>query len=820
MTFDTGTLTEPGFSFGSWTLGYNASIDNYDIFQSNLSSSSTITKDIGNFNLISFDVVFVNNIPGLTPNTLRIASDKGDEYVFTTNSLTTHTLNWIGVNTITLTRIGGNGLGASYDNFVYTNCVEGEIMSLSASPASIAPGESSTITINGNLNSANEWHIYTESCGGTLVGTTNTNTFVVNPSLEDMTYYIRGEDDSSCLDESTISCSTIEILLDDSVPFRYFVKTDGDDNANGLSWDTALQTLQKALELSKATDEIWVTSGTYYPSDYAMGATGVVDNKDFTFHIPNGVAIYGGFNGTETQLSERDWIANPTILSGDINSANDITDNVYHVVFFKDATSTSTVLDGFTIKDGNAINTTTSWTVNGMVIPNERGAGVLQINSNATFSNNIFTNNEANFGAGMFNDNVDSQLNNCTFDSNHIIGAGNGGGIYSTSSSLTAQNSTFTNNTTTFHGAAIYDFQSNTNYVNTTFDSNHSGSHGGAIAIRESTSTFNDCTITNNISDTFGGAIFLQEDANLTFTKCIISNNKSESLGGAIFSSNGISTYINCIISENIGLYLNNNLHSGSVLLADGNYDINFTNCSIIDNGDSAPPKSNRWNFIFNTSSGTIPTSPSYTNLVFNNTVLHVFPTIYPNSWSPADSGFSDLVPFGSNSFTNNPETSLRYPAFTQSSGTLFVDINDADGPDNEFRTLDDGYMPAASSILIDAGNSTYISDPTDITYQPRVFGSSVDVGAYETQGTLSNSNSEFIEDFIVYPNPVKNELVINVQLADFQFRITTIQGQLLTKENIKGLNSHVDCSKLASGIYLLTITQNGSEKVIKFIKE
>ncbi|RZN80270.1 MAG: DUF1565 domain-containing protein, partial [Winogradskyella sp.] len=362
MTFDTGTLTEPGFSFGSWTLGYNASIDNYDIFQSNLSSSSTITKDIGNFNLISFDVVFVNNIPGLTPNTLRIASDKGDEYVFTTNSLTTHTLNWIGVNTITLTRIGGNGLGASYDNFVYTNCVEGEIMSLSASPASIAPGESSTITINGNLNSANEWHIYTESCGGTLVGTTNTNTFVVNPSLEDMTYYIRGEDDSSCLDESTISCSTIEILLDDSVPFRYFVKTDGDDNANGLSWGTALQTLQKALELSKATDEIWVTSGTYYPSDYAMGATGVVDNKDFTFHIPNGVAIYGGFNGTETQLSERDWIANPTILSGDINSANDITDNVYHVVFFKDATSTSTVLDGFTIKDGNAINTTTSWT--------------------------------------------------------------------------------------------------------------------------------------------------------------------------------------------------------------------------------------------------------------------------------------------------------------------------------------------------------------------------------------------------------------------------------------------------------------------------
>ncbi|MFF5993837.1 S-layer homology domain-containing protein [Lysinibacillus sp. KU-BSD001] len=36
--------------------------------------------------------------------------------------------------------------------------------------------------------------------------------------------------------------------------------------------------------------------------------------------MKNGVAIYGGFNGIETTLAERDYKANETILSGDIGA--------------------------------------------------------------------------------------------------------------------------------------------------------------------------------------------------------------------------------------------------------------------------------------------------------------------------------------------------------------------------------------------------------------------------------------------------------------------------------------------------------------------
>jgi hypothetical protein len=35
--------------------------------------------------------------------------------------------------------------------------------------------------------------------------------------------------------------------------------------------------------------------------------------------MKNGVAIYGGFIGNETLLSERNWGANVTILSGEMH---------------------------------------------------------------------------------------------------------------------------------------------------------------------------------------------------------------------------------------------------------------------------------------------------------------------------------------------------------------------------------------------------------------------------------------------------------------------------------------------------------------------
>jgi hypothetical protein len=64
--------------------------------------------------------------------------------------------------------------------------------------------------------------------------------------------------------------------------------------------------------------------------------------------LKSGVAIYGGFNGTETSLSQRDFETNITILSGDVGAVGDYTDNTYHVVTAS-GVDASAILDGFTI---------------------------------------------------------------------------------------------------------------------------------------------------------------------------------------------------------------------------------------------------------------------------------------------------------------------------------------------------------------------------------------------------------------------------------------------------------------------------------------
>ncbi len=65
---------------------------------------------------------------------------------------------------------------------------------------------------------------------------------------------------------------------------------------NGDSWATAYTTLYEALtDAQTSSKDIWVAAGTYYPD--TSGFT--TDIREATFQMINGVAIYGGFAGTE-----------------------------------------------------------------------------------------------------------------------------------------------------------------------------------------------------------------------------------------------------------------------------------------------------------------------------------------------------------------------------------------------------------------------------------------------------------------------------------------------------------------------------------------
>ncbi len=90
-------------------------------------------------------------------------------------------------------------------------------------------------------------------------------------------------------------------------------------------WGATACELQDALTAASSGDQIWVKAGTYKP-DIASP-----NDRSLSFTLISGVEVYGGFAGGETALSQRDPVANVTILSGDINVSPNRFDNSCHV---------------------------------------------------------------------------------------------------------------------------------------------------------------------------------------------------------------------------------------------------------------------------------------------------------------------------------------------------------------------------------------------------------------------------------------------------------------------------------------------------------
>ena len=120
-------------------------------------------------------------------------------------------------------------------------------------------------------------------------------------------------------------------------------------------------------------------AGTYKPT------TGT--DRTATFQLKNGVAVYGGFAGTETLRSQRNPATNVTILSGDL-IGNDVgldhttTTTRYHVV----TGATGATLDGFTITAAMP-TVSLSRTI--------AAAGCTTISSSPTLTNVTFSGNSA-----------------------------------------------------------------------------------------------------------------------------------------------------------------------------------------------------------------------------------------------------------------------------------------------------------------------------------------------------------------------------------------------------------------------------------------
>ncbi|MCB0170954.1 MAG: choice-of-anchor D domain-containing protein, partial [Anaerolineae bacterium] len=248
-----------------------------------------------------------------------------------------------------------------------------------------------------------------------------------------------------------------------------YVDQNAAGNNTGDSWADAFTDLQDGLSLAEvcAPIEVWIATGVYTPG---------LSQSD-TFVLTSGVAVYGGFAATETLRTERDWEANVTVLSGDIDG-NDATDssgvvtdtvyingsNNYHIVTGS-GTDSSAILDGFTLTAGQANST--------------GGGGMYNNNGSPNLTNITFSGNDAaNKGGAMYNGNDSSpSLSNVVFSSN--ASDDDGGAMYNNGSSPSLSSVTFSDNSSFGHGGAMYNINSHPHLSNVTFSANSSGPNSG-----------------------------------------------------------------------------------------------------------------------------------------------------------------------------------------------------------------------------------------------------------------------------------------------------------------------------------------------------
>jgi subtilisin family serine protease/subtilisin-like proprotein convertase family protein len=253
-----------------------------------------------------------------------------------------------------------------------------------------------------------------------------------------------------------------------SVPGILFVDAGATGLNNGSSWTDAFTDLQDALSSTcPGITEIWVAAGTYYPTSGT--------DRNISFVMKNGVAIYGGFEGTEDpltfDLASRDFVANETILSGDIGTLGNNSDNSYTVVTGS-GTDATAAIDGFTISGGNS-NAVSS-------LPTSTGGGMFSSNGSPTVTNCTFTWNSAiGTGGAFFIENGNSILRNNTFISNHANFSG--GAIRYEGGEHIAINNLFAHNTTNLYGSVIGTNTTDYTLINNTFVNNAASDIGTVV---------------------------------------------------------------------------------------------------------------------------------------------------------------------------------------------------------------------------------------------------------------------------------------------------------------------------------------------------
>ncbi len=327
----------------------------------------------------------------------------------------------------------------------------------------------------------------------------------------------------TCLYQASLTFGKISIIYVDSAAMGA---------SDGSSWADAHRHLQDALDDANDSDkpvEIRVAQGVYRP-DRDSAHPGGTRDRSASFGLLDGVVIRGGFGGFAVPNPDALDIARyETILSGDLAGDDAVVldscdllseptraENSYAIVT-AGACSRSAVLDGFTIRAANALNT-------GLESEARAGAGLLLSYYGAdccpSVKNCTFVDNRAGRGAAVVVVGTHPELVRCTFMANAAL-----------------------------DGGAMY----------TTMWRNH---------LEETTSACDlvvrDCLFAGNYARRGGGALYVGNGAPFTVEGCTFRKNRAWE-GGAVYNWNSVSL-VNCLLIHNVASYQGGAIYSGGRL--------------------------------------------------------------------------------------------------------------------------------------------------------------------------------------------------------------------------------------------------------------
>jgi|GEM_PF-1335742 len=414
--------------------------------------------------------------------------------------------------------------------------------------------------------------------------------------------------------------------------------------ANGSTWTNAFPSITNALPAAVAGDEIWVAAGTY--------AGGIL--------MKSGVALYGGFAGTETARSERDPEANPTVIDGR---------NTVSGFFFTNSALPDTRVDGFTVR--NCISTS--------------GAAFRAQIGSPTIANNLVVNCLATvYGSGVYLESSAAVVTNNVFSFNGTDATVAGGAIFATNSTPRLEGNTFSGNRARDGGAVVF-AQSSGFLERNNFIANRAGRDGGALSLINASPRTTHNRFTGNGSGSRGGALAIVGGGSspLVFNNVMIRNLAATAALGDPRGGGGIFIDTFSLPSVVNNTLLSNTAPIGGIL------------CS-----NAAVTLAN--NIIAFGSSGI---GGSATLQLFNNTV-----------------------------FGNNGSNYVALADPTGNAGNLSVDPQFG----GEIALGVVNLLP--TSPCRDSGSILFLPPGTlvDIYGQPRVQGSTVDMGAAESDGSTT----------------------------------------------------------------------------------